>query len=123
MIAEQYIKEGIRIRKSYINNIKEIIEQEPKISNKKNSFEKLKNEMEDIVKSDINDIRKTLELNEKLLHLEKEIKAIQDVIRPFYDNIENLRNERDKLYLAIIEKYPNITAKEIEHDIMSHVKE
>lgn len=123
MIAEEYIREGIRIRKSYIRNLEEIIKQEPIIFERKKVFEQLKDDMESTVNSDLNDIRKTLELNNKLIFLEKEIKSIQDIIRPYYDVIESLKNDRDRLYLAITSKYPGITKEEIEKDIMSRVDE
>ena len=123
MIAEQYINEGIRIRKSYMQNLKQIIKEEPKIMARKTSFEKLQEEMGNIVKSDLNEMRKTLELNEKLIFLEKEIKYIQDIIRPYYTEIENLKNDRDRLYLSIKEKYPSITEQQIEREIMSKVDE
>lgn len=123
MIADQYINEGIRIRKVYIQNLKEILKQEPIILERKKIFEKLKDDMEATVKSDLNDIRKTLELNNKLINIEKEIKIIQDIIRPYYDVIESLKSDKDRLYLAIKEKYPNITQEEIEKDIMSRVEE
>jgi len=123
MIAEQYINEGVRIRKIYIQNLKEILKQEPFIFERKKIFEKIKDDMETTVKSDLNEIRKTLELNNKLIVLEKEIKIIQDIVRPYYDKIEALKNDKDRLYLAIKEKYPNITQEEIEKDIMSRVDE
>ena len=123
MIAEQYIKEGLRIRKCYIQNLKEIIKQEPVIFERKKVFEQLKDEMESTVKSDLNDVRKILELNNKLIYIEKEIIIIQDIIKPYYDVIENLKTDRDRLYLAIKEKYPDITQEEIEKDIMSRVEE
>lgn len=123
MISEQYINEGIRIRKAYIRNLKNILAQEPIINEKKKFFQKIQDEMEITVKSDTNDFRKTVDLNNKLLILEKEIKSIQDIIRPFYDNIEKLKSDRDKLYLAIVEKYPNITQAQIEEEIMSKVEE
>mgnify|MGYP000968873080 CR=1 FL=1 len=123
MISEQYINEGIRIRKKYIQNLKEILKQEPIISEKKKRFEQIQNEMSQIVSSDMNDMRKTLDLNNRLILLEKEIKKIQDIIKPYYETIENLKNDRDRLYLSIIEKYPNITQEQIEQDIMSKVEE
>lgn len=123
MIAEQYINEGIRIRKSYLENIKMIVKEEPRMMERKKYFEKIQNEMNVIVKSDINEVRKMLELNEKLIYLEKEIREIQDIIKPYYDVIEKLKNDRDRLYLSIKEKYPNITEKEIEQEIMSKVDE
>ena len=123
MISEQYIQEGIRIRKQYINNLKEILKQEPNIMAKKERFQELQLEMEKIVKSNSNEIRKTMELNEKLIFVEKELIAIQNIIKPYYENIEKLKNDRDRLYLAIKEKYPDITQQEIEQDIMSRVEE
>ena len=123
MISEQYIQEGIRIRKSYVQNLKEIIKQEPIISNRKLKIEEIRTEMESTVKSELNDIRKTLELNNKLMYIEKEIKNIQDILRPYSESIEKLKSETDRLYLAIKEKYPNITTEEIKKDIMSRVEE
>ena len=123
MIAEQYIKEGIRIRKIYMYNIKEILKQEPHILEKKAIFDKLRDEMDVVVKSDLNEIRKSLELDKKMLFLEKEIKSIQEIIRPYYEVIEKLQEDRDRLYLAIKEKYPKISTKQIEYEIMSRVEE
>ena len=123
MIAEQYIKEGIRLRKSYIENLKEILNQEPAINDRKKAFENLRDEMEKLVFSDLNDVRKTLVLNNKLMEIDKEIKNIQEIIKPYYDTIEKLKTERDRLYVAIKEKYPNVTDQEIEQEIMKHVEE
>ena len=123
MLAKQYINEGVRIRREYISNLKEILKQEPNIMTKKERFQGLQNEMESVVKSDKNDVRKTMELNNKLLLVEKEIVSIQKIIKPYYEVIEKLRSDKDKLYLAIKEKYPNITQEQIEKDIMSNVDE
>ena len=123
MIAEQYIKEGIRLRKTYIENLREILKQEPIINERKKYFDQIKDQMEKIVFSELNDVRKTLELNNRLMDLDKEIKRIQELIRPYYNTIENLKTERDRLYVAIKEKYPNITDDEIEKEIMQNVKE
>jgi len=123
MIAEQYIKEGIRIRKVYVHNLKSILELEPKILNRRSEFEKIQEQMANVVDSDLNEIRKALELDTKLLELDKEIKKVQKMVQPYYDTIEKLRYDTDKLYLAIKEKYPNITPAEIEKEIMSRVEE
>jgi vacuolar-type H+-ATPase subunit E/Vma4 len=123
MIAQQYINEGIRIRKVYIQNLKEILKLEPSILERRSTFDKIQEQMESCVNSDLNEIRKTLDLNSKLMELEKEINVIQNLIKPYYDAIENLKNDTDRLYLAIMEKYPNITTAEIERDIMNKVEE
>jgi len=123
MIAEQYINEGIRIRRIYIQNLKEILKLEPSILERRKKFNEIQDEMGSLVNSDLNDVRKTLQLNSKLMELDNEIKIIQNKIRPYYDAIEDLRNDTDRLYLAIKEKYPDITSKEIEYEIMSRVEE
>lgn len=117
MISKQYINEAVRIRKEYLNNLEHIVNQEEKIMNKKDDFQKIQDEIQAIVFSDLNEIRKTLSINEKLIYLEKEIKSIQSIIKPYYDNIEKLKDDRDRLYLAIKEKYPNITAEQIKQEI------
>lgn len=123
MISQQYINEGIRIRKEYIANLKQILKKEPEIIAKRQKFQELQSEMKKIVESDLNDVRKTLQLNENLMILEKEMKNIQNIIKPYSEVIEKLKDDRDRLYLAIKEKYPKITAQEIEHEIMSKVEE
>jgi len=123
MIAEQYINEGIRIRKVYVKNLREILKLEPTISAKKKEFDKLKEEMTHVINSDLNEIRKTVEMNSKLMEIEREIKNIQELIRPYSDKIESLKDDTDRLYLAIKEKYPDITPEQMEAEIMSKVEE
>lgn len=123
MISEQYIQEGLRIRRIYIQNLKEILKLEPDIIKRKKDFDKIREQMENVVNSDLNEIRKSLELDTRLLELDKEIRNIQSTIKPHYDKIEELKKDSDKLYLAIKEKYPNITAQEIEQQIMSRAEE
>lgn len=123
MIDEIFINEGIRIRKVYIYNMTELIKQEPIVLKKKEEIEILQEEMKSIVNSELNDVRKTLELNKNLLIMEREIKVIQDMVKPYNDAIEQLKVDTDKLYLAIKRKYPNIQTSQIEKDIMSRVEE
>jgi hypothetical protein len=123
MIADQYINEAKRIRRIYLQNIREILKQEPIIEGRKNVAKKIQKEMDIAIQSDLNDVRKTLELNNKLLILEKELRKIQDIIRPFYDNIENLKTDTDRLYLSIKEKYPNLDLNIIQNEIMSSLDE
>lgn len=123
MIAEQYINEAKRIRRIYLQNIREIVKQEPKVIERRNFAHKTQEEMEITVHSDVNDLKKSLELNSRLLVLEKEINAIQDIIRPFYDNIEKLKNDTDRLYLSIKEKYPDLDMNTIQEEIIASLDE
>ena len=121
-IPAHYINEGLRIRKIYLSNLKEIIKLEADIENEKKKLETLKADAIDIATNkDISEVRKTLTLNNKLNDMENSIKVIQNAIRPFYENIEKLRLDADRLYVAIKEKYPTITAEEIEEQIANHM--
>lgn len=122
MIDIQYINEGVRIRKKYLENIIKIAEKEPIIEHRKKEFYKIHDEMELIVKSDINNFKKTVELNGKLILLDREISQVQEIIKPYLEAIEKLNKEKDVLYEAIKEKYPNISDKTIEKEIMEHIK-
>jgi len=123
MIAKEYINEAVRIRKTYLQNLENIVNQESKIMDRKNDYQKIQDEIKDIVFSDLNDIRKTMVINEKLIYLEKEIKNIQSIIKPYYDIIEGLKDDRDRLYISIKEKYPNITPEQIKQEISLNLDE
>lgn len=123
MIAKQYINEAKRIRYEYLKNLNQILIQEPKVEERKKEGIRIQDEIGEILNSDLNDVRKTLELNNRLLILEKEIVSIQNIVRPYSENIEKLRGDSDRLFLSIKEKYPNIDDKAIEDEIMSHIEE
>jgi hypothetical protein len=123
MIAEQYINEAKRIRQEYLKNLSQILTQEPKVEERKKEGLRIQEEISDIINSDLNEVKKILELNNRLLILEKEIVSIQNIVRPYSENIEKLRGDSDRLFLAIKEKYPNIDDKDIEEEIMSHIEE
>jgi len=123
MIAEQYINEAKRIRQEYLKNLSQILTQEPKVEERKKEGLRIQEEISDIINSNLNEVKKILELNNRLLILEKEIVSIQNIVRPYSENIEKLRGDSDRLFLAIKEKYPNIDDKDIEEEIMSHIEE
>ena len=123
MIAEQYINEAKRIRQEYLKNLSQILTQEPKVEERKKEGLRIQEEISDIINSDLNEVKKILELNNRLLILEKEIVSIQNIVRPYSENIEKLRGDSDRLFLAIKEKYPNIDDKALEEEIMSHIED
>ena len=121
MISEEYINEAKRIRIEYLNNLKYIIDEDPKVEDRKKEGLKIQDEMKDILNSEFNDVRKTIELNNKLMVLEKEIIAIQNIIKPYSEKIKKLRDDSDRLFLAIKEKYPDIDNITLENEIMSQI--
>lgn len=122
-IPKQYITEAERIRKIYLSNMKEIVRLEKFVDVEKDKIVEFQKELESIIKDpDLSDVRKTLTLNNRLLDIERSIKKIQDSIKPYYENIESLRGDADRLYIAIKEKYPNISKDDIQTEIMKYVK-
>lgn len=121
-INKIYIDEAIRIKTEYIKSLKNILKEENSIKLNKNEVDKIKNNMNIIVKEDMNDITKRLRLNNDLLKIEKIINQIQNKIKPHYEKIENLRSDADKLYTSITEKYPNISEKEIQEQISKFIQ-
>lgn len=116
-----YISEAVRIRQEYVGSLKNILKEEDILNEKKSEITKIQNSMEDVVESDMNDITKRLRLNEQLIKIERIIKNIQEKISPHYENIEKLRDDADKLYTSIKEKYPNISEDEIKEQIAPYI--
>lgn len=121
-IDKFYIDEAIRIRKEYLSALKIILNEEQAINDKKSEIIGIHQTNEDIINSDLNDVTKRLKLNLQLNEIEKRINDIQDKIRPYYEKIESLRLQADRLYSAIIEKYPNITTEDIQTQISPHIQ-
>lgn len=121
-IDKNYINEAIRIRKEYYDSINNILKQEKILLKKKEEIDKLRDNMEEIVHSDIHDLTKKLKLNNHLLSIDRIIKKIQEQIRPDYEKIEKLRTDADNLYNSIKEKYPNIKEDEIKDEISPYLE-
>lgn len=121
-IDKIYINEAIRIRKEYYDSINNILKQEKILLKKKEEIDDLRDNMEEIVHSDIHDLTKKLKLNNHLLSIDRIIKKIQEQIRPDYEKIEKLRTDADNLYNSIKEKYPNIKEDEIKEEISPYLE-
>lgn len=121
-IDKIYIDDAIRIRKEYLNALNIILEEEKSINEKKSEIINIHNHSNEIINSELSDVTKRLKLNLQLNEIEKRINEIQDKIRPYYEKIENLRLQADRLYSSIIEKYPNISTEEIQQQIYPHIQ-
>lgn len=122
MIDKLYIDEAVRIRREYLSALDIIVKEEQSILEKKSEIINIHNGSEEIINSDINDVTKRLRLNLQLNEIEKRLEQIQNKIRPFYEKIETLRIEADRLYTSIVEKYPTITKEEIEEQVAPFIE-
>jgi transcription termination factor NusB len=110
-----YINEAVRIRKTYMNNLVNIIEKEDEIEVYKKIMEDIKNEVEN--NESTNDeyfIKKLMELNDN-------IEKIKGIIMPHYETIKELDSAQRILYNRIKEKHPTITDEEIQNEIVPFI--
>ena len=122
-IPQQYITEAQRIRTSYLHNMGEILRLEKFIDVEKNKLKVFQEELGNVVKDpDISDVKKVFTLNNKLLDMDRSIKKVQDAIKPFYENIEQLRGDADRLYVALKERYPKIKKEEVQNELMKYIQ-
>lgn len=113
MLDKIFIEQAKYIRREYIKNSKEISECESKI-------ESYKDELNDI-QSELNEKMNENELLNKLILVEKNIKAIENIIQPHIDKIKKLEKEADKLFDSIKEKHTTLTSEDIKNELVPHL--
>ena len=119
-IHKKFITEAIRIRQSYLKNIKKIHEKEEIIMSYKKDIEKIISDTEIIVKkSSENTNTKELSkiLNEKLIEIEININKIQKELQPIHKKNEKLEKDSKKLYETIRDNH-KLEEKEIQNQII-----
>lgn len=119
-IHERYIDEAVRIRKDYLNNIKNIQEKENIIVGYKDKIEKTMVNIEQYITADVSEQVKS-ELNNELINMEKDIRKINEELEPFKIKIEQLQKDSSTLFNTIVEAYPDLTVVEIQKEIFSKI--
>jgi prefoldin subunit 5 len=120
MIDRNYINSAIKIRQEYLDLNSKILEYDSnikkvgqKISDISSDLENIKNNMSTY--KSIDDVNK--EVTKKLETLDKESKSIENWIIPMNQRMEELSKMETNLYIAIKEKYPDMTDEEIVNEI------
>jgi prefoldin subunit 5 len=120
MIDRNYINSAIKIRQEYLDLNSKILEYDSnikkvgqKISDISSELENIKNNMSTY--KSIDDVNK--EVTKKLETLDKESKSIENWIIPMNQRMEELSKMETNLYIAIKEKYPDMTDEEIVNEI------
>lgn len=111
-----YIDEAIRIRKSYLYNLSNIVEKESDINFYFNKIKEIGKKYENYEHNvDEKEILKTM------LEINKHIDKIKNHMLPFNDNIKKLDEDQRLLYNNIKDKYPKLSDDEIQNQIVPHI--
>jgi chromosome segregation ATPase len=113
-IDDNYIDEAIRIRKTYIDCLKIIVSKEDEIQICKTKVEDILNKAK-TVKLDTEKVSSILE------SVEENIKKIYDTLKPYYDKIEDLKQDSQKLYGILSHRYPGYSAQDFEDYIKPYI--
>ena len=125
-IQQHYIDEAIRIRNSYIENIKLIQEKEDIIEHHKNELQNIISNVSEYVndikkENAINETNIQQKLNDILSEIEEKMNIIKIELKPFVKKTEELQKDSKILYNMIKEQYPLLTDAEIQQQIFKHI--
>lgn len=121
-IHERFLNEAVRIRKEYLKTLRELLEKENIVDFKKKELLNIVNDVDFYMKQDENDVDRTM-LNNKLLDIEKSINSITNEIFPLQDIVDKLKEDSRKLFYTIKEKYPDMSEKDIQKEIIDNLIE
>lgn len=124
-IHQRYIENAIRIRKEFLSVMIDILDKETEITTHKNRISDLmstnKKYINDNSKSPIEKIKK--DIQNDLNDIESNIIKINNKLLPVLEKLEKLKKESKELYLAIKDKYPNLSEQEIQEQIFEKLPE
>ena len=110
-----FIEQAKQIRREFIKNAKEIVKCEERIIIYKEDLNKIHDELSDKMDDQT--------IHEKLVLVEKNIKAIEKILEPYNVKIKQLEKNADILFDNIKEKHPTLTTEEIQKELIPHLIE
>ena len=124
-IHQRYIENAIRIRKEFLLVMSDILDKETEISNHKKRISELMTINEKYI---VNNSKKSIEnikkdIQNDLNDIESNIIKINSKLLPILEKLEKLKKESKELYLAIKDKYPNLSEQEIQNQIFEKLPE
>lgn len=123
-IHERYINNANLIRTEYIKTIEEISKFEEEINNNKEKIKELMESNNQYVKDNsdksLNIIKSALRNN--LLEIDSKIEKIVNKLNPYLEKIEKLQKESKELFITIKDKYPHMSEKDIQKEILFNIK-
>lgn len=122
MIDTIFIEKAVAIREEYIKCMENIDIDEKKLSDCKDTIIDLINKGDELTENyEDNDLYST-EINEIIQDITNTINELQKNIQPYKDRVKELEKESDMLYIAIKDRYPELTQEDIKKQIIPHLK-
>lgn len=112
-----FIEQAKQIRTEYIKIYKELEKCQSEIDRYKEQLVHIKSEL------DNNDNMTENGLKETLLIIEKNIRTVENIFKPHMDKMKILEKNADILFENIKDRYPNITEKEIQNELIPYLAE
>jgi chromosome segregation ATPase len=110
-----FIEQAKQIRREFIRNSKEINRCEEEIEIYKQKLSSIQDELNDDMNKD--------DMLQKLVQIEKNMKIIEEILKPYEEKVLKLQKDADKLYENIKERHKSITQEEIEKELIPHLTE
>lgn len=121
MIAVQYIREAIRIRKRYESIVSLLDKYEREVKELHSDLLALNEQVKEIrpsMKGEIKD-KKVLETITTLQRYESKL---EEKIKPLQVEMDALRKQSNSLYDALKERYPYLSDDELKKDLFSQIQ-
>jgi uncharacterized coiled-coil DUF342 family protein len=122
-ISDLYIKEAVRIRRAYLDNLIYVLKHEKELIKHKDEILKIGNNISEIAEKIENNPEYKEIINEKLIDLETNMDKVKNKLLPYYENIIKIRKDTETLWNSIQEKYPDITKDELKDQIIPYLKD
>lgn len=124
-IDKIFINKAIKIRKEYVKYVTDINLDIAKLNKYKKEIEKIIEEGDKVVELYDNEANENYrkEMQKIAYDLNLNVKKIQKQLIPNKEKIKELEKESDLLYVAIHERYPELTIEDIKEQIIPHLNE
>jgi len=124
MIDPIFIEKAISIREEYLKCIEKIDIDSNELLECKLEIENLLEKGDSLVEEYEESKSKNSEskIYETIEEISKTIENLQKRVKPYKDRVKELEKESDMLYIAIKDRYPDISQEEIKKQITPHLK-
>ena len=111
----KFIEQSKQIRREYIKVVKEVVNFEYKINEYKDKLAEISESLDENMKEE--------EIRLKLMDMEKNIKIIENMMKPHIEKINILEKHADQLFENIKERYPDMTIEQIKLELIPYLQE
>ena len=120
MIATQYVREAVRIRKRFEQVRQLLTEYESELKTMRNELEGLKSKLVSI-RPLMHGIIRDKKVYEAVTSFERMEAKIKDKIKPLEDEMNHLRIQSNALYDSLKERYPNLSDEQLKDALFAQM--